>query len=237
MFSRNLSLAAVGLMASMALASPISVPNFSFETPVGADGTSTSVEGTIPGSWTSTLFVRVDNPAGTGVGASGQNWTTGIPDGNQVLHMTAAGNPYNVTADQKIPVTFAAGQTYTFTIAVGNSFENDLPQHYALRVFWISGASSDYLMLKTHLTDPVLNGEWRNVTGSYTVQPTDSFIGSGFIDLNLTNGKGYDVTDGQDDVYFDNIRVDVTAVPEPAAMAVSGVGALILAARRSRRMA
>src|SRR5579872_4209806 len=219
-------------------ATSINVPDGSFESPSTPDGTSVNIsDSTIPGAWTSNLFCYLDNPVGNGVGTTGETWSTPVPDGDQVLHLAAAGDPYGVQVDQVIPNTFVAGQTYTFSVWVGSDWGNvGLPMHYAIRMFGETGSVTKYMMLATHLTNPVADGQWSDVTGTYTVAPNDTLIGSGHIELNLTNGLGYDTTNGQGDVFFDDVQVDVSTVPEPSTMLLSALGASACALRRRRRV-
>jgi hypothetical protein len=240
-------------MCSVTMASPITVPDFSWETPSTAPGTSLNISNTtIPGAWNSTLYCYIDNPLNP-VGNSGESWSTPIPDGTQVFKMAGSGGSANVQEDQSIPVTWVAGQTYTFSVWVGNDWAagaNGSTLDYAVRVFGqnpLGSPSNKYLFLGTPqpYSNPVDNvfavapGQWVDVVGSYTVAANDSLVagtGAGTLELNLTDGLGYGPTDNAD-IFFDDFQVSVSSVPEPSTiLLLTGLGISGCTLRRRERL-
>ncbi len=193
-----------------AFATSLNIPDYSFENPSIPSGTTQDESNSYFGNaWTTTLFCDLYNPANDGVGSSGNTWATPVPDGSQVLEINGAGDPYDVQVDQVIPNTFSVGQIYTMSVWVGNTWGNTDPMTYALRFFGENGSTTNYMELATDQTNPVANGQWVDVTDTFTVQPNRALVGNGQIEINFTNGLGYDPNPGSGNIYIDDVRISV----------------------------
>ncbi|MBX2850282.1 MAG: PEP-CTERM sorting domain-containing protein [Phycisphaeraceae bacterium] len=215
---------ATALLAGSAAAAPITVTNFSFETP---DITNQNVTG-VPTGWTAPN------------GATGIKYrdnfadlvTAGIPDGNQWGLITFTASNKDVTLAQDTGVTIVEGVTYTLTVAVGEQFNQAAVVDIA-RIFLYGATTGDTAAFAvTDNIDLIGAGDdsaWADFEVSFTAtagQAGESLViglGSG---SNIANGG----TGFNSNVAFDNVRLE--AVPEPGSLALLGLGGLCVLHRR-----
>jgi PEP-CTERM motif len=217
------SVALSGMMAATgAQATPVTVQNFSFETPVKAVNTyNSNMDGT---GWSQGPF-----QAGVqffALGSQGYNQATatsplpGTANGLQAVYVNR-NNADNYIYQDVGPLS--ANTTYTLTVAAGNqpNFGPGSTGSIAL----VSGAFNGTVLAKTTVSgQPARN--FVDFTTSFSSGPSVS--GDLFVVLRVTSG---------DQIDFDNVRLDASAasVPEPASMLLLGAGLLGLGAARRRR--
>ena len=209
--------AAIFVLSATAAAPAITIVNPGFEDPVlDEDG------------WT---WLNV--PGWTQVGGEGAGiWNVTLsdfdpvvaPEGQNVLYTeNAVGDAGGVA--QVLTETFAANTDYTLTIDVGNSW-----------AYYWSGYSVQLLAGGTLIaedndtvwTDYML---WATSTVQYTYDPADSALVGQPLEIRLLN-LGLDKDAAAPSVVgveFDNVSL----IPEPATLALLGLGALMLRRKRS----
>jgi HpiC1 cyclase/PEP-CTERM motif len=236
--NKVLSVSAVaifGLAVATTDAQPISVPNFSFETP----------------SETGTYQDNSGITAGTAIPNTGNTWyylggftASGSPVGVQDVSangFTAGANP-DGTQDGYVNVgawmgsgaltTIAANTSYTLTVSEGNrggGFAQTagftIALAYGSAVSTSLTSSSDFAASEdeTYAESPAV-GTFADYTINFTTGNSDADIGQSLFVL-----LGSDVTAGNNPIDYDNVRVTATSVPEPSALALAGGGLALLA--------
>jgi hypothetical protein len=226
-------------VAASAGAAPIAVPDASFDEPDVADGARANAlnsdASTVPG-WLSVFSGPgvsgggVEDPLDAQfVGADGDGSPLPAPaDGGQALFVqgTLASNDQSFSTLAPVAIV-AEDTTYTLTVAIGNALDSE-PGDVVL-AFFVNGT-------------PVAE----------TIAPEGTLADGAFTDiqLELTTGAGDPLAGGELDIqlrqeqtanalqiaYFDDVRLEDSAVPEPAAILLLAAGAGILggAARRRR---
>jgi hypothetical protein len=209
---------AIGLTPS-ALAAPITVPNFSFETPDALDGQSLYpvASWTAGGSgfnqfgiWdfndSSYASSNGDNVRLPGTSHGGQAVSIGIQSLASVGHLTSGG------------LAFAADNTfYALSIALGNPLNLPLPDTSTIQLL-VDGAVVSSTSVAATL---IPNGTFTDFSTSFTTAAVaDPRIG-GTLAIRLlvsSNPSGSIIGDWQ--THFDNVRFEATPVPEPSASLV-----------------
>jgi hypothetical protein len=195
----------LGTLTAADLASAVSIPisNAGFEDPALADGTNTT--NTVPG-W-------------SGIGSSfgvfdpDTSFFTSIPEGENVLFIE------NGEVFQTLTSVLASG-LYELTVQVGDSLQDpDSPFTVQLR------AGSTILASATG-PDPA-NGLFTTVTVTYTAGALDPALGQA-LEIRLIDNEASFTTEP----YFDAVRLEFTAVPEPSAVLLLGAGILATGAAR-----
>ncbi|MEO6848380.1 MAG: PEP-CTERM sorting domain-containing protein, partial [Chthoniobacterales bacterium] len=166
-------------------------------------------------------------------------------DQRQVLYINAAsitngGAASNSAMQILTGVTLQASSVYTLTVAVGNEVAN--PDTYKISLY-VGGTliggnyTGGTLLASTSGSSNVITAhQLADITATYT-SPSSGLI-SGNLAIMLTNTHASQSTVvGQET--FDNVRLDVAAVPEPSSVAllcIGGIGFLSWKARRRMRL-
>ena len=226
---------ALALFTSLVLpasAATIAISNHSFEDPVLGEGATVgyAISWTLftagGGSPGRAIFNPTDtwfsgSTGGTPAGADGTNvLTTYTPDTGQIAgaHQTIAGTP------------LTAGQTYMMTVAIGD-YMSLTPNRWHLAISTSSMGVGSYLVdySPTNGNTLLTNDAFKDFSVQYTATGLESQIGE---NLRITIWSQNHGTEGGSHVAFDNVRL--TAIPEPSAALLGGIGCLLLLRRRSR---
>jgi hypothetical protein len=225
-----------------AYADPITINNFSFETPaVAADGTFVVAPGASGADFNGWGWVKttgggfqdygIENQgsgaytdaagAGTPLGADGIN--------NVFLNQSIVGGVANIFQDVGL---LQADTTYTLTLAIGQRLDR---VNGSVTFGLINAAAGNLDPWATGLSLATTTGV-SSVAGSFQDFTVMFTTGSSVSD-NLFIGAQY-VGDGTIQGGIDNFRLDAAPVPEPSIFALAGLGVLgLFAAQRRMRKA
>ena len=225
----------LALSVAYAAAVPVTVLNPSFEIATlpmtfATGSVSNLVTGTIPlggtvGNWTAFNAPNGNNVGAFAPNAAPQNWTTPWWTGSNVGYMqNYATGTTSGGLTQTLSTTYQADTVYTLTVDIGR------------RQFQIAGSSFGYALelwagstlvgTASHLNLPLNSFGTDSLTA--TVATGSAAIGQNIEVRLLSNGVF-------SEAYFDNIRLDATAAPEPGTCALLGIAFSALALLRHRR--
>ncbi|HXE54959.1 MAG TPA: PEP-CTERM sorting domain-containing protein [Tepidisphaeraceae bacterium] len=148
-------------------------------------------------------------------------------DGNQLLTIVEA----NQNVERAVG-TIQAATLYTLTVAIGDRISDSGLHDWDIQL-WAGGSTRQTFLGQTFRTDSGANnpsaGNWadNSVTFDSTTDPT--VVGQNLFVLVGTYLTGSNP--GQS--YFDNVRVDATSVPEPAATALLTIAIAATLRRRN----
>ena len=240
------ALAALAVPVTGAHAAAVTLVNPGFESQVVADGvSSTNIPGwnIVTGNTIITDAVSTYNP----VNADYAGATNGAPPapagGTNVLDLTGNGltNTNIVTGivTQQTNVSLTGNTTYSLTVAVGNPLSDDLYHGYTISLT----AGGTVLNFITANTTP--DGAFQDVTLTYTPNLLDPVVAALItqqqkLTISLASGVLNVATVlGTSTVNFDNVRLDVSPVPEPSTVQAVFAGLALLGfvgfSRRRRR--
>ncbi len=238
-------LALLGLLLGGTLAEvrgeAITVPNFSFESAAQADGQGYAeywTEGPtsdIPG-WTAngtSAIVGLQNYQNAQFpGSSGAGSLPGTADGLQAGFIYLGGLGGGNFQSDAVLTTILANTKYTLTLALGArpdypAGENQVSFNFFANGLGIAGTQID---IDSELV-PV--GTFADYMTSFTTGESGPLIGQSltiFVGFGVAPGGAADVT-----MQVDNVRLDATAVPEPATatLLLSSAGLLLFRRRRA----
>lgn len=230
--------AVVALFAGHATATPITVLNNSFESNVVGDGASTTTISNWSKELPDTHLVTYNPTSADFPGAGGNNALPSPADGSQCAYNNStvpdAISFYN--AKKNDTFLLDAGTTYTVTVAVGQglALHGGTFGGISLGFYDLSGAGE--VAGNTTLSGAPAPGSFEDFSISFN---SDDIIDN----ENVFAGDSMAVRITlQEQTYVDNVRIDAspTAVPEPSAFVLLGIGAVSLltyAGRRRRRTA
>jgi hypothetical protein len=219
--------ASLGLFSGSASATPITVANFSFETP----GTNNGGAGCPITGWTcstnsSSMGVYVPVTTQFPSGANGLSGGAIVPDGTQAAYLALT----NGFISQNTAALIANSTTYTLSVFVGrrNDFNPAISGSIAL--------TNNGTVFATLAMSAPAQGQWLDETVSYTTTLADSLLFGGTLGIRITDLNGNQLN--VDDVRLSQSTTTVTDVPEPATLGLFGLGlAAVGVARRKRRAA
>jgi len=220
-----LGLALFGLLSTSALAVPVTVGNFSFESPTLAPQPGGIAPGVVGAPWG---FLA--GPTAFGTWAVPPAIATPA-NGTQVLYIGGGSGVLQTNLG-----AVSASTTYTLTVAVGRRADAEPGTVYTLEL-WAGGQQLGVFSGST------VGGTGGTLTDQTLSVTTLATVPSGQLEIHLTGGATSD-TAGQS--LLDNVRLDVGGgvtppppggVPEPATMALLGSGLAVFGFMRRRRNA
>jgi hypothetical protein len=215
---------AVALSASQAtLATPINVVNASFEN----DGTSSA----FPLGWD---FPDYNTQSGREAAPTNPGYDPANLDGTHIAYVVTDG----LAIQQGLGANLAANMQYTLEVEVGSQFDVSSGVHYEIRLAALNNATKVVLATESGLTwSPSESFTFKTATLTYTTDSAPALEGHTlYIQLARSGSSGENPDeDGRPD--FDNVRLNATPVPipEPSALGLLGLGAVVLASRLRRR--
>ncbi len=211
-----LLMAVVSLISAVSYAAPVMVYNAGFEEPALADGGAVGYLGggdTIP-YW----------PSST---ATGSYLQVIDPDAAYPLQATEGENIAYVNGGILMWQDLAPIQDntiYTVTVDLG-AHPDVFPQYAWSNVGFFAGANHSNLLKQVQFGSATNNTEIP--TGSFgTFSMSWDSTGSAFV------GQALKLNFNSDRVWYDNVRVDATLIPEPATIALLGLSGLTLIKKR-----
>ena len=225
----------VAFVGRAAEAAPLYVESHSFEEPYKDDTGSYPVYyNELPSGWTKVSgagIFGVWNPADRfayeGSDDLGlNNGTLPYMDGVQVGFIT--GDAAATVIEHTLSDVVEDNTTYTLTVAVGSRSEAGSywngDHEFELSLLAGSTVAASYAGNSTALP----NGTFTDLSATFTTDASGDPRSGQPLTIryaNLTGGGNGD---------FDNVRVDATVVPEPATLALFGLGSLLVLLRRKR---
>jgi hypothetical protein len=239
----QLAVLAIGLATHLS-ASAINVNNAGFETDVltCAAGVNCATDDSVS-VWTASTadpkgFADGVNGAGSfGVFKPGPlQYPSGIPGGSNVGYLY--GTTYSPSFSQVLSATLLANDTYTLTVWFGQRVDTNNGCNGSNVALEAGGVVLNSLAQDTVNTCPAVRGVFQEVTVSYTTGANPARLGDPLEIVLTANGSGSQFETSEID--FDNValsdtRSSVASTPEPASMAMLGLGLIGLAALRPRR--
>jgi MYXO-CTERM domain-containing protein len=238
------------LLAASAGAAPVAVTNSSFEADPAAAGTFPVL---VPQGWSLLDPAGIVDQDDDAVGVVNSDdgapfFPGGVPDGSNAALLFLSGDvgEGEVSLEQTLGATLAAGTTYTLTVQVGNIASGtgfppfdvygffDLDGFPGYRVSLLAGGTviaSD----ENGLSATLAEGTFAESIVELTVPADHPAIGQALgVRLTNLNVPGTAAEPGIE-VDFDAVELDATPVPAPAAGIELVAGALALAGLASRR--
>jgi hypothetical protein len=203
-------------------AASITVPNFNFEANALADGQigSSLIAGwTFAGSSNSfgTYNPSIDYYTNSSITDPPNSGVIGTMNGARVAYIfNSTGAGASITASGQH--TVVTGETYLLTVAIG---QRNATQQSFSRVT-LSLWDGDSLLASSDVTTAPALGSFGDASLSYTAQAVDA--GNLRIQLSVPANTNY--------ADFDNVRLSVTPVPEPATLGLMALGVAVVASRR-----
>ena len=230
-------LVAVVLIARPATSATITVPNYSFESPA-TTFVNTNIDNWTkppqPAWWSSGYGYDWDQLTGVFANtAPGNSDHIVNMDGNQAIWLF--GVPQNELF-QNLTAKYTVGQTYSLTVGVigqgGGMLDNATMQ---IALYYLDGSSNRIQIGETTITSGNVADNGMTLFQDFSVVvpevlPTNAWAGSN-IGVQLLSTADFSNMGG----YWDLDNVRLTAVPEPASLALLTIGAGVLAVRRRHR--
>lgn len=221
-----------GLMTMPAAAAPIAIGDNSFESSTSSSNTFASP------SWTGNvakwaLVVDVDSSA---------NFANDPTAGTKSLTLDSRSDDDVVTSGvyQSVGV-IEANTVYTLDFEVGRRRLTVLPQDFTAGLFAGAGATPTTGLATKSLGDMAFSSTDTTLANPVRESHTVIFdsstpAGSLFVGQNLfINIKSNEIQNSDvKQVYFDNFELDGSLIPEPASLALLGLGGLCMLARRRK---
>lgn len=224
-------------------ASSITINNFSFETPVNTNGgfgageaadfggTTTSITGWTIITTDNSAFIQVNNFKEVAVG----NKDITPANGSQVLSLMGGASIAQTTGLAWSSLT--VGDQLTLTVALGNRDSNATTVWTEDSFFGITdglaaGRSTGDTVANSGTFTRSNDGIMTDEEFTYTVVLADLSRSGNVGVLLVSDGGGNDA--GTEQAFFDNVRLDLTAVPEPTSSLLLGIGLSSFALRRRR---
>jgi len=209
-------------LAGVAQATAITVGNYSFELPVGTvEFPTLAQQGGTGWSWQS------DSNWGsyTDAGVTTAKHSLGSQSG--IICSLDSGKAY---AWQITDSVMAAGDVFTLTVDFSKSYDGGCSgyvRYFSLVASDSAGNPSSPLTTELVTDTASVSTGWTENTLSYTATAADAgkYVGIQFHGVNL-GGYAY---------YFDNVRLDVIPIPEPATIGLLALGGVGMVALRRRR--